>query len=248
MNDVEGHGEERPEKKNNLAAAVVWCVKYPKEELLMSLLISEIFASIQGESSRAGLPCIFIRLAGCNLKCRWCDTTYAEEGGSEKSINTILEAVGSWKIRLVEITGGEPLYQPECSTLAQQLLQAGYTVLVETNGSQPIAQLPDGVIRIMDIKCPDSGMADHFYSANVEALTEEDEIKFVLASRRDYEYGVAMIRQYRLDQRCRHLFFSPVLRDLPAAQLAEWMLADLPPARLHLQLHTVIWPGVERGV
>lgn len=214
----------------------------------MSLLVSEIFASIQGESSRAGLPCVFIRLAGCNLDCRWCDTGYARQGGTEKSIDAILAEVQQWHIPLVEITGGEPLCQPDCPTLAEALLAEGYTVLVETNGSLPISLFPEGVVRIMDIKCPDSDMATSFDPANIQALRPADEVKFVLASRRDYDYSLELIQNHGLDKKCDWLFFSPVLSQLPASVLAEWMLKDLPPARLHLQLHTVIWPGIDRGV
>ncbi|NLN94447.1 MAG: radical SAM protein [Candidatus Hydrogenedens sp.] len=214
----------------------------------MSLLVSEIFASIQGESSRAGLPCVFIRLAGCNLDCRWCDTPYARDGGREQSIGSILSSVKKWPIPLVEITGGEPLNQKKCPDLAASLQTEGYEVLVETNGSLPISRLPEGVIRIMDIKCPDSGMSASFDHNNIQALHPSDELKFVLASRRDYDYSLEMIRNHGLEKKCHHLFFSPVISSLPPSVLAEWILTDLPPVRLHLQLHPVIWPGIDRGV
>lgn len=214
----------------------------------MSLLVSEIFASIQGESSWAGLPCVFVRLAGCNLDCRWCDTPYARDGGREQSLAAILTAVKEWDIPLVEITGGEPLQQEKCPDLAVALLAEGYQVLVETNGSLPISRLPEGVIRIMDIKCPDSGMSASFDHSNLDALSPSDEVKFVVASRRDYDYSLEMIHNHGLEKKCRHLFFSPVLSSLPASVLAEWILTDLPPVRLHLQMHPVIWPGIDRGV
>jgi 7-carboxy-7-deazaguanine synthase len=213
-----------------------------------TLQISELFASIQGESTYAGQPCGFIRLAGCNLRCTWCDTTYAFEGGNTGTIQEILETVASWRLPLVEITGGEPLLQSGCVPLAEALLEAGYTTLLETNGSLPIDVLPDGVVRIMDIKCPGSGMSDRMHWPNVEALAKQDEVKFVLANRADYDWTLEVLHRYDLAARCKAIHLSPVSGMLDAAHLAAWMLEDRPPARLQLQLHKIIWPADMRGV
>ena len=212
------------------------------------LHISELFTSIQGESTRAGLSCGFVRLAGCNLRCVWCDTTYACEGGKEMRLEEIIETVSQWHIPLVEITGGEPLLQPGCISLAASLVAKGYTTLVETNGTLPIDVLPEGVVRIMDIKCPDSGMSDKMHWPNIEALTARDEVKFVLASRADYEWMLDVMHRHNLTKKCRAVLVSPVFGCLDAAQLAIWMLEDRPLARLQLQLHKIIWPSDMRGV
>lgn len=213
-----------------------------------TLQISEMFASIQGESTYAGQPCGFIRLAGCNLRCSWCDTAYAFEGGNAMAIPEILETVASWRLPLVEITGGEPLLQSGCILLAKALLKAGYTTLLETNGTLPIDVLPDGVVRIMDIKCPGSGMSNRMHWPNVEALAKQDEVKFVLANRADYDWTLEVLHRYDLAARCRAIHLSPVLGMLDAAHLAAWMLEDRPPARLQLQLHKIIWPADMRSV
>ena len=163
-------------------------------------------------------------------------------------LEEILEIVKSWKLPLVEITGGEPLLQPGCVPLAEALLKAGYITLLETNGSLPIDVLPDGVVRIMDIKCPGSGMNDNMHWPNVEALTVRDEVKFVLASRDDYEWALEVLHRYDLAARCKAIHLSPVSGVLDAAQLAAWMLEDCLSARLQLQLHKIIWPADMRGV
>ncbi len=213
-----------------------------------TLQISELFTSIQGESTYAGQPCGFIRLVGCNLRCVWCDTGYAFEGGNTRTIQEILETAASWRLPLVEITGGEALLQPGCVPLAQALLEAGYITLLETNGSLPIDVLPNGVVRIMDIKCPGSGMSDRMHWPNVEVLTKQDEVKFVLANRADYDWALEVLQRYSLAARCKAIHLSPVSGMLDPAQLAVWMLEDLPPARLQLQLHKIIWPADMRGV
>lgn len=213
-----------------------------------TLRVSELFVSIQGESTWAGMPCGFIRLTGCNLRCRWCDTDYAYKNGVEMSLQEIMEKVKTWSVSVIEITGGEPLLQPGCASLAETLLAHGYTVLVETNGTQPIDALPGDVIRIMDIKCPDSGMSEHLHWPNLAMLKEQDEIKFVLASRADYEWACEMIRQHELDSLCAAVLFSPALGILEPQHLAEWILQDLPPVRMHLQMHKYIWPLNSRGV
>jgi 7-carboxy-7-deazaguanine synthase len=221
---------------------------YMSNQLETTLQICELFAGIQGESTYAGQPCGFIRVDGCNLRCVWCDTAYAFEGGNTMSVKEILEVVESWQLPLVEITGGEPLLQSGCIPLAEALLAAGYATLIETNGSQPIDVLPDGVVRIMDIKCPGSGMSDRMHWPNVEALTEQDEVKFVLADRADYDWALEVLRRYDLAARCKAIHLSPVSGSLDAAQLAAWVLEDRPPARLQLQLHKIIWPADMRGV
>ncbi|MCK5863207.1 MAG: radical SAM protein [Candidatus Hydrogenedentes bacterium] len=213
-----------------------------------ALYINELFLSIQGESSRAGLPCGFIRFAGCNLRCVWCDTAYAFEGGKEMSPDEILKVVTQWHIPLVEITGGEPLLQFGCTPLAELLLEKGHTLLIETNGTLPIDVLPEGAIRIMDIKCPDSGMSDKIYWPNIELLNCRDEVKFVLASRGDYEWARDVIHRYTLEKRCAAVLLSAVTGDLDAARLAAWMLEDQLEARLQLQLHKIIWSSDQRGV
>jgi 7-carboxy-7-deazaguanine synthase len=235
----------------------------------MRLVISEIFRSIQGESTYAGLPCIFIRLTGCNLRCVWCDTAYAFYGGERQSVEDILERVrvlahplnvngggnSSPEIPLVELTGGEPLLQPDVATLAERLLAAGYTVLAETSGERPIDLLPREVVKIMDVKCPDSGEFGTFRAENLDALGPKDEVKFVVASRRDYEFARDFTREHDLNSRVRQVLLSPVHADpagtwpgLDARELAEWILADALPVRLGLQIHKFIWDPAMRGV
>jgi 7-carboxy-7-deazaguanine synthase len=233
------------------------------------MLITEIFRSIQGESTHAGLPCIFVRLTGCNLRCVWCDTAYAFYGGSRMSVEEVLARVEelSWpseaaagtsagaRIRLVELSGGEPLLQSEAHFLMERLLADGYSVLVETSGERPIASLPREVVKIVDVKCPDSGEGGTFRMENLGELDQKDEIKFVLASRRDYEFARDFTRQHDLTRRVRQVLFSPVHADpagawegLEARQVAEWILSDGLPVRLGLQLHKFIWDASARGV
>ena len=224
------------------------------------MFISEIFKSIQGEGTHAGLPCIFVRLTGCNLRCTWCDTAYAFHGGRKMSVEEVFgrvealrgDAVGG---RLVELTGGEPLLQQEVYPLADRLLAAGYAVLIETSGERFIGQLPKAVIKIVDVKCPDSGEPDTFDMRNLEELTSEDEVKFVISSRRDYEFARDFIVEHRLAGRIKEVLFSPVHEDpngqwkgLEPRQLVEWMLEDGVPARLGLQLHKIVWDPALRGV
>ncbi len=215
---------------------------------MKSLQISELYPSIQGESSYAGWPCFFIRTAGCNLNCSYCDTPQARQGGEDYSLETILQEVNAWPGQLVEITGGEPLLQPEVSSLCQQLLQNNKRVLLETNGSLDIAKLPPEVIRIVDLKCPDSGMSDSIYWPNLEQLTLKDELKFVLSSSRDYQWASRLIRNRQLERKAQ-ILLSAAQGHLNPAQLAEWMLEDgLTQARLQLQLHKYIWPDKGAGV
>ena len=225
------------------------------------MVITEIFKSIQGEGTRAGLPCIFVRLTGCNLRCTWCDTAYAFYGGTKMPIEDVLTKVrevagdGANRISLVEITGGEPLLQPETPELAAKLLADGYTVMIETSGERFVGVLPREVIKIVDVKCPDSGEADTFDMANLAAIDAKDEVKFVISSRRDYEFARDFTREHGLCERFHGVLFSPVFADperkwagLNARDLAEWILADRLAARLGLQLHKFIWDPATKGV
>lgn len=212
------------------------------------LQLSETFYSIQGESSFAGYPCLFFRLAGCNLRCSYCDAKYTyEDPATVTPLSTLLNEAARYPNALIEITGGEPLLQAEVYPLMEALLAAGRTVLLETNGSLPIARVPQAVVKIIDLKCPDSGMAEKMDLANLDLLAPHDEIKFVVSSRADYDWAKAMITEHRLVEKAK-LILSPVLDRLPPALLAEWLMADALPARLQLQLHTLLWPGLKRGV
>jgi 7-carboxy-7-deazaguanine synthase len=222
------------------------------------MVITEIFRSIQGESTYAGLPCIFVRLTGCNLRCTWCDTTYAFHGGKKMSVDEVIARVNELaggQSAIVELTGGESLLQPEAVPLAQRLLAASHTVLVETSGERPIDALPREVVKIVDVKCPDSGEGGTFRMENFDALDAKDEVKFVIASRRDYEFSREFTREHNLAQRVRQVLFSPVFADpkgtwqgLDARLLAEWILEDRLPVRLGLQLHKFIWDPATQGV
>ncbi len=225
------------------------------------MVITEIFKSIQGEGTRAGLPCIFVRLTGCNLRCTWCDTAYAFHGGTKRSVDEVLGQVGALagngagRISLVEITGGEPLLQPETPELAEKLLAAGYTVMIETSGERFIGTLPREVIKIVDVKCPDSGEPETFNLANLDAVSGNDEIKFVIASQRDYDFARDFTARHRLAERVHQVLFSPVFADpagswpgLQAQELVEWILADGLPVRLGMQLHKFIWHPAMKGV
>jgi 7-carboxy-7-deazaguanine synthase len=222
---------------------------FPQAQRLSDTLrVSEVFHSIQGESTWAGLPCTFIRLAKCHLRCTYCDTAYAFTGGELRSIEALIDACAAYDCTLVEITGGEPLLQPETPVLAAALLDAGYTVLVETSGSLPINVLPEGVIRIMDFKCPSSGEAHRNDWSNVDALTPRDEVKFVIGSREDYEWSRDVLATHGLAQRCKQVLFSLVFGALAPRDLVEWILADALPVRFQLQLHKFVWPPDQRGV
>ena len=230
------------------------------------MFITEIFKSIQGEGTRAGLPCIFVRLTGCNLRCTWCDTAYAFHGGKKMSVEEVRGRVDDLARRsaggraaeavpLVELTGGEPLLQEEIYPLAENLLAAGYTVMIETSGERNIGRLPKEVIKIVDVKCPDSGEPDSFEMSNLDVLTENDEVKFVLSTRRDYEFAREFTRRHGLLGKVREVLFSPVFEDpegkwpgLEPRLLAEWILTDGLPVRLGLQLHKFIWDPATKGV
>jgi 7-carboxy-7-deazaguanine synthase len=209
--------------------------------------LTEIFYSIQGESSFIGRPCVFIRTTACNLRCTWCDTTYSFYGGEEMSLDDIIQKVASYGCKRVEITGGEPMLQKEIYALCDRLLAAEYTVLLETGGSLDLSKLDPRVIKIVDLKCPGSGEAEKNYWPNLDILQPHDQIKFVIKDRADYEWTLAMIRQHRLDERF-HLLFSPVFGEMELRPLAEWMLADRVKAQLQIQLHKFIWSPETRGV
>ncbi|MBL7988626.1 MAG: radical SAM protein [Chlorobi bacterium] len=215
------------------------------------LKLSEIFFSIQGEGTRAGLPCVFVRLHGCGLRCSYCDTPYALDhrtGGTWMSFDEIFTQVRCHPARFVEFTGGEPLEQPEVHPLMQQFLAEGYTVAVETGGHIDIGQCDARVIRIMDLKTPDSGMAKRNRLANLDLLTKQDEVKFVCASRGDYQWAREIIRQHRLPERVAAVLISPVFGSIQPVQLVEWILADGLDVRFQLQMHKFIWDPQARGV
>lgn len=212
--------------------------------------IAEIFSSIQGESTFAGLPCTFVRAAGCNLQCSYCDTLYARAGGEDVTTEHILRTVKEAGISLVELTGGEPLLQEKSYQLMDCLLDQGYTVLLETNGSISLEQLDKRVVKIMDLKCPGSGMSGYMMFSNIGFLDREDEVKFVISDKGDFDWAVRIIRHYGLLERCR-ILISPALNRLRPAAAAEWILREKLPVRLQLQQHKLIWPekasGQDRG-
>jgi 7-carboxy-7-deazaguanine synthase len=225
--------------------------------------ITEIYKSLQGESTYAGLPCVFVRLTGCNLRCSWCDSEYTFQGGRKMTAEEVRDEVKRLSPNggLIEITGGEPMLQErELVPLMQQFLETGYRVLLETSGERPLERVPPDVIKIMDVKSPDSGAADTFHIENLEALTAQDEVKFVLSGRADYEFARDFTSRYRLAERVNAVIFSPAFRKdatgsrdsshclLDPQELAEWMLADDVPARLGLQLHKFIWDPAVKGV
>lgn len=212
-----------------------------------TLTINEIFHSIQGESSYAGLPCVFVRLTACNLRCSWCDTAYAFTKGSAMSLDEIIIKVRAHAFPLVEITGGEPLLQPAVLPLMIALCDAGKTVLLETGGSLDITPVDLRVTIIMDLKCPGSGECDKNRYANLRHLTAKDEVKFVIADRADYDWAKRQLAEHNLAARCA-ILFSPVWEKLPLQTLADWILADRLPVRLQTQLHKHIWGATARGV
>ena len=217
------------------------------------LRVTEVFHSIQGESTWAGLPCTFVRLTGCPLRCVWCDTEYAFHGGEPRSLDSIVDTVRAIGTRLVEITGGEPLVHPNAFRLAERLVGEGFTVLVETSGAVDVSPLDSRVHKIMDLKCPGSGEADKNLWENLRALTVRDEVKFVVADRADYQWAKDVIRERDLDRRLAErslgaLLVSPVWGGLALADLARWILEDRLPVRLQTQLHKHIWGTDAQGV
>ena len=212
------------------------------------LTVNEIFYSIQGESTHAGEPCVFVRLTACDLRCSWCDTPYAFYEGTKRSIDEVIAEVEQYGCSLVEITGGEPLLQEDVYPLMDGFLTRGRTVLLETGGHQPIDRVPPDVVKIVDVKCPGSGEAAKNHWANLDRLGSHDEVKFVIRHRADYEFAVDVLRRYDLVRRAAAVLFSPVHSVLDPRMLSQWMLADHVPARLQLQLHKLIWPPDTRGV
>jgi 7-carboxy-7-deazaguanine synthase len=212
-----------------------------------NLIVSEIFRSIQGEGTRAGRPCTLIRLAGCNLHCRWCDTEYALHEGESMTIETVLAKVAALKGKLVEVTGGEPLIQEGTLELLRRLSKAGYEVLLETSGERDITPVGSPVVRIVDIKCPSSGESQHIRWENLEHLRSTDEVKFVVADRADYDFAADVIARFDLVKHCTVLV-GAVAGQLDSGKLAEWILEDGLNVRLQVQLHKILWPNATRGV
>lgn len=210
--------------------------------------VTEIFHSIQGESTWAGRPCVFVRLTGCNLRCAWCDTAYAFYEGMQMEVAAVINQVRAYDCRLVEITGGEPLLQKGLHPLIEALLREGHEVLIETSGERDISTLDPRVIKIMDLKCPDSGESDRNRWTNIEYLHSHDEVKFVVASRRDYLWACGVIGQYQLSTRVNAILLSPVFGVIKPADLAAWILEDRLPVRMQLQMHKYIWGPSKRGV
>jgi 7-carboxy-7-deazaguanine synthase len=214
----------------------------------MTLLVNEIFYSIQGESTYSGRPCIFVRLTGCNLRCTYCDTRYAYEQGAKMEITEIINRIAIHRCRLVEITGGEPLLQSQTPILIHRLLENDYEVMLETNGSLDISRVDGRCVKIVDIKCPTSGESDKNDLENLKRLGSKDQIKFVIGNRSDYEYAKETMHSISPDFPEKQILFSPVSERIPPSQLAEWILEDSLNVRLHLQLHKIIWPDRKRGV
>ncbi|GBC60435.1 7-carboxy-7-deazaguanine synthase [Desulfonema ishimotonii] len=214
----------------------------------MTLRVNEIFYSIQGESTYVGRPCVFVRLTGCNLRCAYCDTRYAWDAGEEMSVDRILMRVAAYDCPLVEITGGEPLLQAETPALVSALLRKGYEVLMETNGSLDIRKADAACVKIVDIKCPGSGESRQNDFENLNRLGQRDQVKFVIGNRDDYEYAKDIVLNRCAGAEAGHLLFSPVSGKLPPDRLARWILDDRLRVRLQIQLHTILWPGTERGV
>lgn len=226
------------------------------------MYLIELYKSVQGESSFAGLPCIFVRLAGCNLRCSWCDSEYTFKGGYKRSLEEVLADIEALEpVKLVEFTGGEPMLQErELIPLIEALLRENYRLMIETSGERPLAGLPAAVHKIVDVKCPGSGEGGSFHMANLDTLTSRDEVKFVITNREDYEFARQFIRQHSLDERAGQILLSPAFTKTPSAErsaenflldprsLVEWMLEDGLNARLNLQIHKFVWEPATKGV
>jgi 7-carboxy-7-deazaguanine synthase len=212
------------------------------------LTVNEIFHSIQGESTHAGRPCVFVRLTACDLRCSWCDTPYAFHEGQKMSVDEVVGRVRAYDCDVVEITGGEPLLQKEVYPLMQRLLDEGRTVMLETGGHLSVEAVPDAVVRVIDVKCPGSGESEKNHWPNLESLRPTDEIKFVIKDRADYEFARDVVSKHGLIDRCAAVHFSPVHGIQDARQLSEWVLEDRLKIRVQLQLHKFIWSPETRGV
>jgi 7-carboxy-7-deazaguanine synthase len=222
----------------------------------------EIYKSVQGESSFAGLPCIFVRLAGCNLRCSWCDSEYTFSGGYKLDADQVEAEIEKLApVKLIEFTGGEPMLQAsELLPLMERLVGRGYTLLIETSGERPLAAIPSAVHKIVDVKCPASGECGSFHTPNLEALTKRDEVKFVISNRNDYEFARGFLREHKLAEKAGSVLLSPAFSKTPTPErsaencllnpreLVEWMLADGLDARLSLQIHKFIWEPMKKGV
>jgi 7-carboxy-7-deazaguanine synthase len=215
---------------------------------LFMLTVNEVFFSIQGESTYAGQPCVFVRLTACDLRCAWCDTAYAFFEGRKRSIDDVIADVGRYRCALVEVTGGEPLLQEDVYGLMERLLAGGCTVLLETGGHRSIARVPGGAIAVVDVKCPGSGEADKVDWENMARLRPHDQVKFVIRDRADYEYARDVLARYGLASRTAAVLFSPVHGVLDPRDLSEWVLADRLPVRVQPQVHKYIWGADARGV
>ncbi len=239
--------EGRPRRSNNSQSAQPPLLKKGKKTRIATMRITEIFFSIQGESTHAGEPCVFVRLTGCSLRCVYCDTKYSYAGGSDMSLDEVLARVADYPAKLVEVTGGEPLEQEEVYPLMNSLLDRGYTVMLETGGHISVSRVPKPVIKVIDIKCPDSHESETACWENIDLAEPHDEFKFVISSRADYEWSKNIYLD-KLRYRKNPVLFSPSHNDLPAVNLARWILEDGLPVRLQLQLHKYIWGADVRGV
>ena len=213
----------------------------------MSLKINEIYYSVQGESTHSGCPCIFIRLTYCNLRCSYCDTEYAFYDGKDMEITDIMSEIKRWDCNLVEVTGGEPLFQDECIDLLNELVNSNYEVMLETGGSLSISDVPKKVVKIVDFKCPSSKMVKKNLWSIVDDLQPHDEVKFVIGNREDFDWAKDRITEYSLDKICT-LLFSPTFGEIDPQQIVEWILAENLPVRMQLQMHKMIWSPEEKGV
>jgi 7-carboxy-7-deazaguanine synthase len=220
-------------------------MKEPRDK---TLTINEIYHSIQGESTWAGQPCVFVRLTFCDLRCSYCDTEYAFYEGKKQTLDEIVAAVAGLGCKLVEITGGEPLLQKNVLPLMTMLADAGFTVLLETSGAHDIGPVDPRVHRIMDLKTPGSGECERNLFSNIEHLTERDEVKFVIGSREDYEWSREQVAEFRLNDRCRAVLFSPIFGRIDPREIVDWILVDRLPVRFQLQMHKFIWTPTQRGV
>ena len=214
----------------------------------MLLTVYEIYQSVQGESTHVGRPCVFVRLAACDLRCSWCDTPYAFTGGKKMSVDDVLSSAAAFSARLIELTGGEPLLQKDAIALMERLIASGWEVLLETGGHLPIDEVPDAVVAIVDVKCPGSGEAGKMHWPNLDQLSPHDEVKFVIKDRADFDYAVDVIRRHDLTPRVAAVLLSPVHGVLPPATLTGWLLESGIDARLQLQAHKYIWSPETRGV
>ncbi len=213
----------------------------------MSLKINEIYYSLQGESTHSGCPCIFIRLTYCNLRCSYCDTEYAFYDGKDMEITYIMSEIKRWDCNLVEVTGGEPLFQDECIDLLNELVNSNYEVMLETGGSLSISDVSKKVVKIVDFKCPSSGMVEKNLWSIADDLQSHDEVKFVIGNREDFDWAKDRITEYSLDKICT-LLFSPTFGEIDPQQIVEWILDENLPVRMQLQMHKMIWSPEEKGV